>query len=293
MKKAPFKGVATALITPFKKDGSIDFDGLGILIENQIENGVSAIVIAGTTGEASTLSFAEFSLLISKANEYISHRIPLIVGTGSNNTAKALKFSLEAQKRGADGILMVTPYYNKTTQDGLIRHYYHIADRVNIPIILYNIPSRAGIKIMPQTCKKLFEHPNIVAIKEASGDISATMDIIAKTPDLILYSGNDDQFLPMLSIGAKGVISVTSNVFPREIVNIYQHFKKGNLEKAMQAHYHLLPLMRALFHEVNPIPVKKALQIMNMPSGDPRLPLISCSRETEELIIKTIKEAGL
>lgn len=293
MKKIPFEGVATALITPFKEDDSIDFDGLAILIERQIENGVSAIVIAGTTGEASTLSFHEFSLLISKANEYIRNRVPLIVGTGSNNTAKALKFSLEAQKRGADALLMVTPYYNKTTQEGLIKHYYYTADRVKIPLILYNIPSRTGLKIAPQTCKKLSEHPNIVAIKEAGGDISTTMDIVSNAPELILYSGNDDQFLPMLSIGAKGIISVVSNIYPREMVNIYQHFKNNNINKAIELHYQLLPIIRILFQEVNPIPVKKALQIMNLPSGSPRLPLIPCSKETEALLIKSIKEAGI
>ncbi len=293
MKETLFEGIATALITPFKDDGTLDFEGLKLLIERQIENGIAALVIAGTTGEASTLSFEEFSLLITKANEFIHRRVPLIVGTGSNNTMKSLKFSLEAEKRGADGLLMVTPYYNKTSQDGLIKHYRFIADRVHIPIILYNVPSRTGLKIAPETCRILSEHPNITAIKEASGDISNTMDIVSKAPELTLYSGNDDQLLPFLAIGGKGLISVVSNVAPRETNNIYTFFKNGDIQKAINEHYRILPLMRAIFGEVNPIPVKRALQLLNLPAGDPRLPLVPCSEQTDLLLKKVIKEAGL
>ncbi len=293
MENVLFEGIATALITPFTKDGTIDLEGLKILIDRQIENGISAIIIAGTTGEASTLSFDEYSLLIAKSNEYINKRVPLIVGSGSNNTAYALKLSLEAKKRGADGLLMVTPYYNKTTQEGLALHYKHIADRVKIPIILYNVPTRTGLGISPTTCKLLAEHPYIVAIKEASGNISNTMDILYAAPKLTLYSGNDDQLLPILSIGGKGLISVVSNVAPRETVRIYQAFKDGEIEKAIKAHNKLLPLMRALFNQVNPIPVKRALQLLDLPAGAPRLPLIECDKATEKQLKEAINKAEL
>lgn len=293
MESILFEGVATALITPFKEDGTLDLDGLKILIDRQIESGISAIVIAGTTGEATTLSFEEYSLLIAKANEYIDKRIPLIAGSGSNNTAHALKLSLEAEKRGANGLLMVTPYYNKTTQEGLLSHYKHVADRVKIPIILYNVPSRTGLGISPNTCKALSEHPKIAAIKEASGNISNAMDILYAAPKLTLYSGNDDQLLPFLSIGGKGLISVVSNVAPRETVQIYQAFKDGEIDKAIKAHNKLLPLMRALFNQVNPIPVKRALQLLNLPAGTPRLPLVECDEATERQLKETIKKAEL
>lgn len=293
MESILFEGVATALITPFAEDGSLDLAGLKILIDRQIENGISAIIIAGTTGEASTLSFDEYSLLIAKSNEYINKRVPLIAGSGSNNTAYALKLSLEAEKRGADGLLMVTPYYNKTTQEGLITHYKYIADRVKTPIILYNVPSRTGLGISPSTSKILAEHPNIVAIKEASGNISNTMDILYAAPKLTLYSGNDDQLLPILSIGGKGLISVVSNVAPQETVQIYQAFKDGEIDKAIKAHNKLLPLMRALFNQVNPIPAKRALQLLDLPAGAPRLPLVECDETTERQLKEAIKKAEL
>ncbi len=293
MKNILFEGVATALVTPFNHDGSLDLTALEQLIEFQIANGISAIVIAGTTGEASTLTFEEFSLLVSKTNEYINKRVPLIVGTGSNNTAHALKLSLEAEKRGANGLLMVTPYYNKTTQAGLIAHYTHIADRVNIPIIIYNVPSRTGLNIAPETCKQLSEHRNIYAIKEASGNISATMDILQTAPDLALYSGNDDQMLPILAIGGKGVISVIANITPREMVNLYDAFKNAELEKAIRIQNQLLPLMRALFSQVNPIPVKKAVQLIGYSAGSPRLPLMECDRATEEKLKYAMRKAGI
>lgn len=293
MKNILFSGAATALVTPFTEDGQINFAVLKELIEFQIGNGISALVIAGTTGEASTLSFEEFSALIARSNEFIRHRVPLIAGTGSNNTATALKLSLEAEKRGADGLLMVTPYYNKTTQEGLIRHYFAVADRVSLPIILYHIPSRTGLRILPQTYKKLAEHPNIVAIKEASGEIGYTADVAAACPELVLYSGNDDQILPLLSLGGEGVISVLSNLAPREIQEICRLFQGGEVQKAAQKQLELLPLIRAVFAEVNPIPIKRAMQLKEFAVGDPRLPLISCSEATEQLLKKTIKEAGL
>ncbi len=272
-----FTGAATALITPFQSDGSIDFEGLEELIEIQIKNGIQAIVIAGTTGEASTLSFEEYSLLISKSAFYINHRVPLIAGSGSNNTDVAIKRSLEAQKRGADGLLIVTPYYNKTTQEGLIRHYLSIADRVRIPMIMYNVPSRTGIKIEPQTMKKITEHSNVIALKEASGDISALADIRSLCPDLAVYCGNDDQIVPFLSLGSCGTISVISNILPKEIQNIHKLFSERQNESAAKEQLRFLPLIRAIFSEINPIPIKGIMNNLGLPAGSPRLPLIPCS----------------
>lgn len=276
MKKQLFFGAATALITPFKQDNTLDIDGLKELIEFQIQSGIQALIIAGTTGEASTLSFEEYSRLIAKSNEFIAKRIPLIAGSGSNDTAKAIKLSLEAEKRGADGLLIVTPYYNKTTQNGLIRHYFEIADRVRLPIILYNIPTRAGMNIETQTFQRLCEHPNIVALKEASGSIGATADFIAARPDVSIYSGNDDQILPILSLGGAGVISVLSNVFPKEIQRICTLYQNGDNQKAAKEQLRFLPLMRLIFAQTNPIPIKHLMNQCNLPAGTPRLPLVPC-----------------
>ena len=284
-----FTGAATALITPFKSDGTIDFDGLEELIETQIKNGIKAIVVAGTTGEASTLSFEEYGLLIAKSADYINHRVPLIAGSGSNNTDVATKRSLEAQKRGADGLLIVTPYYNKTTQEGLVQHYLFIADRVRLPIIMYNIPSRTGIKIEPQTMKEIAEHPNIVGLKEASNDISGLADIRALCPDLAVYCGNDDQIVPFLSLGSSGTISVLSNLLPNEIQNIHQLFFENKIETAAKEQLRFLPLIRAIFSEINPIPIKGIMQELGFPSGSPRLPLIPSSAECIERIKKELQ----
>ncbi|PWM38606.1 MAG: 4-hydroxy-tetrahydrodipicolinate synthase [Clostridiales bacterium] len=293
MKKALFQGAATALITPFRPDGTLDLEGLETLIEFQIQNGIQALVLSGTTGEGSTLSFEEFSLLIATAAGIIRHRVPLIAGTGSNHTAKAIKFSLEAEKRGADALLVVTPYYNKTTQEGLIQHYLAIADRVKIPLILYHIPSRTGMKIEPETLRILSAHSNIAAIKEASGDISGIAAIAAACPDLTLYSGNDDQILPILSLGGKGIISVLSNIAPREVQNICTLYESGETERATKEQLRMVPLIQTLFSKVNPIPVKRAVELMGLPAGAPRLPLVPCDTATEERIRKAIKEAGL
>ncbi len=288
-----FKGAATALITPFKSDGSVDFDGLEELIEIQIENGIQAIVVAGTTGEASTLSFEEYSLLISKAAFYIRHRVPLIAGSGSNNTDVAIKRSLEAQKRGADGLLIVTPYYNKTTQDGLILHYFSIADRVKLPIIMYNVPSRTGIKIEPQTMKKIAEHPNVIALKEASGDISALADIRSLCPELLIYCGNDDQIVPFLSLGSCGTISVLSNILPKEIQNIHKLFFEKQTEIAAKEQIRLLPLIRSIFSEINPIPIKGIMNDLGFPSGSPRLPLVPSSVDCIERIRQELSNLNI
>ena len=293
MKKILFKGVATALVTPFKQDGSLDSDQLKPLIDHQINNGIQGIVIAGTTGEASTLSFEEYSHLIAEAAAHINHKVPLIAGSGSNNTAHTLKISLEAEKRGADALLIVTPYYNKTTQEGLIKHYFYVADRVRIPIILYNIPQRTGLKIEPETLNKLLEHPNIIGIKDASGNISTTADYAALKNKCAIYSGNDDQILPILSLGGQGVISVVSNIAPQETQNIYNHFNEGNLHKAVVQQLTLLPLIRLLFSKVNPIPIKAAMKVIGISAGDPRLPLIPCDDHTIEMIRREIHQLGI
>lgn len=293
MEKVLFTGAATALVTPFKEDGTLDIDRLESLIEFQLQNGIQAIVIAGTTGEASTLSFEEFSLLVTKAALFIRHRVPMIVGTGSNDTAKALKLSLEAEKRGADGLLIVTPYYNKTTQDGLIRHYYTIADRVSLPILLYNVPGRTGLKIEATTCQRLFEHPRIIGLKDAGNNIGATADYMLHCKNRTIYSGNDDQILPILSLGGSGVISVLSNVAPFEVQNICSLFFNGNIKKATDEQLRLLPLIRILFSQVNPIPIKAAMKIIGHSAGDPRLPLVACDENTIELLKTEIKKANL
>lgn len=293
MKKVLFKGAATALVTPFKNDSSPDIDKLEELIEFQIQSGIQAIVIAGTTGEASTLTFEEFSLLVAKSAQFIRHRVPLIAGTGSNDTAKALKLSLEAEKRGADGLLIVTPYYNKTTQEGLIRHYYTIADRTDLPILLYNVPGRTGLKIEPETCQKLFEHPNIIGLKDAGNNISATADFIARRNEEQIYSGNDDQIVPILSLGGAGVISVLSNVAPYEVQNICRAYFEGNTKKAADEQLRLLPLIRALFSRVNPIPIKAAMKLIGRDAGDPRLPLVPCDEETLQRLKAEIARADL
>lgn len=293
MKKVLFKGAATALVTPFKDDGTLDIEKLEVLIEFQIQNGIQAIVIAGTTGEASTLTFEEYSLLIAKAASFIKHRVPLIVGSGSNDTAKALKLSLEAEKRGADGLLIVTPYYNKTTQEGLIRHYHTIADRVQIPIIVYNIPVRTGLKVEPETCKKLFEHPNIIGLKDAGNNIGGTADYMLRKNQEAIYSGNDDQILPFLSLGGAGVISVLSNIAPGEVQGICRNYFEGNLQRAATEQLRLLPLIRVLFSQVNPIPIKAAMKITGLSAGDPRLPLVPCDSQTFLNIKKEIQKAEL
>ena len=293
MKQKLFTGAATALITPFSKDGSIDFNGLSQLIEHQIENGISALVIAGTTGEASTLTFEEFSILIAKSNEIIRKRVPLIAGTGTNNTTRTLKLSHEAEKQGADGLLIVTPYYNKTTPSGLIHHYWTVADQVNTPILLYNVPGRTGMNIDAKTCKILTEHPKIIGIKEASGNIDNMLGIVEHCNGISLYSGNDDSIIPALALGGDGVISVASNVVPKEIQSICTHFQKGEKEEALKIQLRLMPLIRALFAEVNPIPVKYAVHLMGFPAGEPRLPLVPCSHMTEKRLLAAIKELGI
>lgn len=293
MHKEIFKGAATAIVTPFK-NGAIDYESFGRLIDWQIAEGISAIVAAGTTGEASTLTDKEHRDVIAFAVEKAAGRVPVIAGTGSNDTAYAIELTKFACEAGADAMLLVTPYYNKATQNGLIASFCAVADVSTKPIILYNVPSRTGCNILPATAKKLSEHENIAAIKEASGDLSQ----IAKTAelcgdDLDIYSGNDDQILPVLSLGGKGVISVLSNLMPKETDMICKNFFNGNFEAAKNAQLRLLPLINALFSEVNPIPVKAAMAAMGYGENELRLPLTQMEEAHEKVLLELMRQENL
>ena len=293
MKKTIFTGAAVAIITPFDENG-VNFEELKKLIDFNIENGTDAIVIAGTTGESATMSDEEHRETIKFTVEYVNKRVPVIAGTGSNDTLYAVELSKYAEEVGADGLLIVTPYYNKTTQSGLVKHYNYIADRVNIPIILYNVPSRTGVNILPKTCLELSKHKNIVAIKEASGNLSQIAETKALCGDeLTVYSGNDDQIVPILSLGGKGVISVLSNVAPREAHNICQYFFDGKTEESAKLQLEYLKLINALFIEVNPIPVKTALGLMGYNVGNLRMPLFPMEEANLEVLKKELKAKNL
>lgn len=294
MKKTIFTGAGVAIVTPFNKDGSINFDLLGEIIEYQIANGTDAVIICGTTGESPTLTHEEHTAAIDFAVKKVNGRIPVIAGTGSNDTDYAVKLSQEAEKSGADALLLVTPYYNKTSQQGLIRHYYYIADRVNLPMILYNVPSRTGVNIKPETYLELSKHPNIVAAKEANGDISALAKTIALCGDnLDIYSGNDDQITAFLSLGAKGVISVLSNVAPKVAHDIVASFHEGDAEKSRKLQLEYLRLCNDLFIDVNPIPVKEAMVMMGWDVGECRLPLAPLSDSAHNTLKETLMHYGL
>ncbi len=294
MKKTIFKGCGTAIITPFTKDNQINFDSFKKLIEFQISEGVDAIIVCGTTGEAATMSLDERKQAIKFVFETVNHRVPVIAGTGSNCTKDAIDMTKYAQSIGVDGALIVTPYYNKTTQQGLISHYTAIAKETNLPIILYNVPSRTGVNILPTTCLELSKISNIVAIKEASGNISQIAEIAHLCEDnLNIYSGNDDQIVPILSLGGIGVISVLSNIAPKYTHNITKYFFEGNIKESTKMQLTALPLIKALFSEVNPIPVKEACNILGFESGTPRLPLIELSDLGKEKLEKELKEFGL
>ena len=271
-KTLPFTGSAVAIVTPF--DGyKTNFEVLGDMIEWHIENGTDAIVICGTTGEASTMPDPEHLEAIRFTVEKAAGRIPVIAGTGSNETAHAIALSKKAEEYGVDGILQVTPYYNKTTQKGLVEHFTAIANSVKVPVILYNVPSRTGVSIGLDTLKKLAEVENIVGIKEASGDIGFVAKIAAEVPELYIYSGNDDMIVPTLSLGGKGVISVFANVMPKEAHELCRAYFDGDVKKAMDMQLTYLDLMNKLFIEVNPIPVKTAMRLMGWKVGNLRLPL--------------------
>jgi len=288
-----FQGAATALVTPFK-DGKPDYDALKELIEFQIEGGIDAIVSCGTTGEASTLSLEDQIQVVQFTIDTVNHRVPVIAGAGSNDTQIALTKAKAMEYAGADGILMVTPYYNKCSQKGLIQHYTYIADRLKRPIILYSVPSRTGVNISPETVKILARHPNICGIKEASGNISQIVEISKYISEgFALYSGNDDQVIPIMAMGGLGVISTCGNVIPKEMHHMTHAWLDGDLKTAAQLQREYKALIDALFCEVNPIPVKAALWLMDRISLEYRLPLCEPSEATMSRLTQVLTEYGL
>ena len=290
MKKILFKGCGTAIATPFNDKG-VNVEEFENLIEFQIQNDVDSIIVCGTTGEASTMSQEEKDQAIKCAIRTSNGRVPIIVGTGSNSTSQAIQNSKHAKDLGADGILVVTPYYNKCTQKGLIDHFTKIAESVYpLPVIMYSVPSRTGVNILPKTCYELSKVENIVAIKEASGNLSQVAEIAQLCGDnLNIYSENDDQILPILSIGGIGVISVLSNIFPKDTHNMVTEFLAGNIENAKNLQLKYLPFIKALFSEVNPIPVKAALNLIGYNFGIPRLPLTRISEENLNILQNELK----
>lgn len=293
MKKTIFKGAATAIVTPLTKDG-IDYEQFGRLIDWQIEEGIDAIVVCGTTGEASTLTDEEHRDAIAFAVKKVNGRVPVIAGTGSNDTAYAIELTQFACEAGADAVLLVTPYYNKATQKGLIESFRAVADVSTKPIILYNVPSRTGCNILPATAAILAEHPNIVAIKEASGNISQIAELAALTRGkLDIYSGNDDQIVPIMSLGGIGVISVLSNPMPKATSELCRKFFEGDVAGAAKMQLDLLPLINALFCEVNPIPVKAAMAAMGYCENFLRLPLTTMEPEHEAKLLALMQEQGI
>ena len=294
MKKTVFTGVATAIITPFYTDGSVNYEALDRLIEYQIANGADAIVTCGTTGESATLDHNEHCSVMKHTIEKINHRVPVIAGTGSNDTAYALKLSQEAESMGADALLLVSPYYNKTSQTGLIKHFNYVAERVSLPCILYNVPSRTGCNIKPETYHELSKTENIVAAKEANGDISSVAETLALCGDnLQVYSGNDDQTIPILSLGGKGVISVFSNICPAEMHRSTSLWFEGKLGESRALFLKWLDLMNALFIDVNPIPIKEAANQMGFEAGSCRLPLTDMGERAHAKLLSVMKAHGL
>lgn len=293
MKNVVFKGAASALITPMNSDASVNFPRLEQLVEEQIAGGIDGLVICGTTGEKSTLRYDEHVKVIETAAKVCGGRVPIIAGTGSNDTVYSVELCNDARDAGADAFLMVTPYYNKTSQTGLVAHYNYIADRVDRPIILYNVPSRTGMNIQPETYKELSRHPNIVATKEASGDLS----LVAKIrylcgDDLAVYSGNDDQTLPILSLGGIGVISVFSNFAPKQMHDLCEAYFSGDTKKAEEMQVKYTGLMNALFCDVNPAPVKEAMNMLGLDVGPCRLPLYELSEANKNLLREKLKECN-
>ena len=292
-KKPIFNGAATALITPFK-DGNVDYDALGNLIDRQIDLGINALVICGTTGESCTLSDEEHRTVLKYALRKSGGRVPMIAGTGSNDTAHAVEMSKFASALGYDGLLVVTPYYNKATEKGLIKSYTAIADSADCPIILYNVPTRTCCNISLPVYRELAKNENIVAVKEASGNISQIAELIAECGDYFdIYSGNDDQTLPMLSLGGSGVISVVSNIIPREMAELCKKWFDGDTKECRRLHEKYLKLMKMMFCEVNPIPVKTACAIMELCSDELRLPLCEMGEINLEKLKKNLKEYSL
>lgn len=290
-----FTGAGVAIVTPFKENGEVDYEKFAELIEFQVTNGTDAIIVCGTTGESSTLTHEEHLEVIRYCIEKVAGRIPVVAGTGSNCTETAVYLSTEAEKHGADALLLVTPYYNKATQNGLYKHFKTVAEAVNLPCILYNVPSRTGCNIAPETAVRLCtDVENIVGIKEASSDISQIVKLMALADGKVdLYSGNDDQIVPLLALGAKGVISVLSNVAPRQTHDICARFFAGDVEGSCREQLRAIPLCKALFCEVNPIPVKKALNLMGKGAGTLRMPLTEMEEENAARLEKVMKEYGI
>lgn len=292
---AIFKGAGVAIVTPMKENGDVNFEKLGEILEEQIAGGTDAVIICGTTGESSTLTHEEHMETIRYTIDKVNKRIPVVAGTGSNCTETAIMMSLEAERMGADGLLLVSPYYNKATQKGLIAHYTAIANSVKIPIILYNIAGRTGINIEPKTLLYLAENvENIVAVKEASGNISQIADIAAMCKGkLDIYSGNDDQITPIMALGGIGVISVLSNIAPKYTHDLAMSYLNGDVQKSCEMQLKALPLVRALFCEVNPIPVKAAMNLMGKEVGPLRMPLTEMEEEHKETLKKAMIDFGL
>ena len=289
-----FKGSIVAIVTPFKKDGSVDFEKLRELVDFQIVNGTDAIVACGTTGESSTLDNEEHLDVIRVVFEQAKGRVPVIAGTGSNSTAEAIHLTREAKEMGVAGVLLVTPYYNKPTQEGLYRHYTAIADAVDIPQILYNVPGRTGVNLLPETVARLAPHRNIVAIKEATGSLQQASEVIALCGDRIdVFSGDDFITFPMMACGAKGVISVLANIMPATVANLVDAFFAGDIETARQLHLKTLKIGNAMFIESNPVPVKTALELMGKASADVRLPLAPLSDANRAKLTAIMKEYNL
>ena len=292
---AIFEGAGVALVTPFGADGEVNYNKLEELLEEQIAGGTDAIISCGTTGESSTMSHEEHLDVIRFTCQVVKKRIPVIAGTGSNSTKEAVHLSKEAKTAGADGLLLVTPYYNKATQGGLTAHYTTVAKEVDLPILLYHIPGRTGVTMKPETMVNLCRQvPNIVGIKEASGDFSAIAQIMNLADGCVdLYSGNDNQIVPLLSLGGKGVISVLSNVAPRQTHEICASYFAGDVKKSCELQLAAIPLVNALFCEVNPIPVKAALNLMGKEAGPLRMPLTQMEPENQERLLKAMKEYGI
>ena len=292
---ALFRGAGVALVTPFHADGSVNYEKLAELVEEQIAGGTDAIIACGTTGEAATMSEEEHMDVIRFIIKAVNHRIPVIAGTGSNCTVTAIDLSKQAEEAGAEGVLLVTPYYNKATQGGLIQHYEAVADAISLPCILYNVPSRTGVTIQPETMAYLYQHvENIVGVKDATGNISMITKLMSLVDEnFLLYSGDDDQIVPLLSVGASGVISVLSNVAPRQTHEICQKWFDGDIKGAREAQFKAYPLIKALFAEVNPIPVKAALNLMGKNVGSLRLPMTEATDSTKALLKDEMTKYGI
>lgn len=291
-RKTLFTGAATALITPFNKEG-VDFEALGNIIDFQIENEIDALVICGTTGEAATMPDREHLSVIEYSVKRANGRVPIIAGTGSNDTAHCVELSKEAENLGADGLLITTPYYNKSTQKGLIMHYDKVLEKTNLPIILYNVPGRTGMSYAISTIKELAKDERIVGVKEASGNIEYATELAKECPELDMYSGNDDMVVPLMSLGSKGVISVLSNVAPKETHEMCAKWFAGDIEGSRALQFKYLELIKALFCEVNPIPVKTAMNMMGFNAGSLRLPLCEMEDANYARLEKAMRDCGL